>query len=628
MKTKIFLSIIFGAILFVFFTQFNFYSKTYLSITTDDRVSEYKLDLTDTQNNTQTFSQKPPSDYPFFYIFNEYYTDTFRSLIGYFTAYFYLPSDTTFNFAKIVLQSDSSIQIKKVCLHNNSSQELCWNTSDVPQIFDIQTSPQEVTLKYKGNFQILQQQFLIPNYPKNIVITLVLLGLIVGIYLFGKQLTFLTQPQVMFFWLGASFGILTSFINPLIKVPDEPYHLSQAVQLTEISGNSLIDQCAKFPANAIISIAELHWHYLHKNSFLLPKDSFSYFSQLPLHSQFSSEMKYTKHYFLFPYLPSAIGIYLGKILDFSWFETIHLMRVINLFVWLFFTYVAISLIPFGKWLLTLIALSPMSLSQAASVSVDGLTNSLSFLLIALILKFVMEERKQILLLVIIITSVFLALAKFPYLILISLLFLILTQQPQKLNRYLPMILGLILITMITLGSALFLGKNLTGIFGIASEQILGIFQNPSYYLGLVFETIKREGLNLVSGWVGIFGWLEIRLPNWFIVLNIMMLALYAITDLNYKNVFNPLSKLFILIIFLLGVLVIFTVLYIIETPLVKLSYIIGLQGRYFIPLGILPFLLLQNKRFSFSNNTLSILSMIYIPFSLIFMLISIYGYYH
>lgn len=140
MKTKLFLSIIFGVILVVFFTQFNFYSKTYLSITTDHFVSEYKLVL-----NDQTFSQKPPVDYPFFYIFDDNYMDHYRNIIGYFTAYFPLSTETIFQHLKLSVISSSPIEIKNICLHN-AFKEQCWHAQKIPHFFNIHSNNQQLEL--------------------------------------------------------------------------------------------------------------------------------------------------------------------------------------------------------------------------------------------------------------------------------------------------------------------------------------------------------------------------------------------------------------------------------------------------------------------------------------------------
>jgi len=265
----------------------------------------------------------------------------------------------------------------------------------------------------------------------------------------------------------------------------------------------------------------------------------------------------------------------------------------------------------------------MSIFQAASISIDSLTNGLSFLLIALILKFIIEKQ-WIILLSILMVSIFLAFTKIPYLILLSLMLLVFTQRQLNFTQ----ILSSILITVLIFSGFLwiFFTQTSSSFNSIAFQQIYSIIQQPIDYIQLIIETIRLHGISLVRGWVGIFGWLEINIPMWFVVSNIMMLALYAITD-SSPFALKKLSKILIFMAFILGIFVVFTTLYIIETPLLKLSYIDGLQGRYFVPLGILPFLLLQNKRFSFSNNTLSILSMFYIPFSLIFMLIAIYKYY-
>jgi len=620
LKTTI-VSLILGVVFFTL-SQANFYSKTYLSITTDDWVSEYKLALTDNKQNTQFFSQKPPSDYPFFYIFDENYVDTYQPLLGHFTAYFPLSSETLFQTAKLSLISSFPLAIKNICLHN-TFKEKCWTTKELSTVFDIQVSTQETFLQYKDNFQVLQQQFLISHISQKILIfilVIIFINLSYYFYLQREKIHFFTTPQAIFLWFGGIFGVLTCFINPLFQVPDEIYHLSHAFYLTQNDKN-------QHPINAIISAAELHLHYRHTP--ILFQEKRAYFSQLPLHLQSTLQTHYTKHYFMFPYIPSSIGIYIGKTFELSWLDIIYVARLANLFVWLMCTYLAIRLIPIGKWLFSLIVLSPMSLFQAASISIDSLANGLSFLLVALILKFAMEKEKQrFLFLGIIVTSIFLALTKAPYFILIGLLFLIFTQQPAKFNRYLPIALGLVLIILFVLGSILFLGKDSSGFLKIAFEQILGIFQHPIAYFEIVFETIRREGLSLINGWVGIFGWLEIPLPKWFVIVHIGMLFTYAIATSNEERQLNNSSKFIIFSLLILGILTILTTLYIIETPLLKLPYIDGLQGRYFVPLGILAFLLFQNRIFSLSNKTHLILSTLHISFSLIFMLFSIHQYYH
>jgi uncharacterized membrane protein len=619
LKTKIFLSIAFVTI---FFSQFNFYSKTYVSITTDHFVSEYQLILHPKITRKNSFSQKPPADYPFFYIFDDNYVDNYRNIMGYFTAYFPLSTEAVFPYLKFSAISSSPIEIKNICLHN-TFKEKCWNAQEIPQFFNIHSNDQKLTLEYKDDFQTLHQTFLIPNFSKKITVFL-FIGFLSFLYFQRKKVfSFLFQkkPETIFLWMGLIFGISTCFINPPFQVPDEIYHLSHAVYLTqnnEISSNS---SCTSFPMNAIISGAEVHLHYRHTPLFL--KEKLDYFSQLPPHPQFTEKTGYNKHHSMFPYIPSAIGVYIGKIFELSWLNMTYLARITNLLSWLLLGYLAIRFIPIGKWLLCLIALSPMSVFQAASISIDSLTNGLSFLLIALIFKFIFKQQ-LIVLISILIVSIFVAFTKIPYLILLSLIFLFFTQRPLKL----PYVLSSIFIAVLTFSGFLWIFFNQTSsnFNSIAFQQIYSIIQQPIEYIQLIIETIRLYGLSLIKEWVGIFGWLEIHLPMWFIVLHIIMLSLYVITD-SSLFILNKLSKVLIFMVFILGVLGVFTTLYIIETPLLKLPYIDGLQGRYFIPLGILPFLLLQNKWISFSNNTFSILSIIYIPFSLIFMLIAIYKYY-
>ncbi len=62
-----------------------------------------------------------------------------------------------------------------------------------------------------------------------------------------------------------------------------------------------------------------------------------------------------------------------------------LMRMAGLGMYLLGSYLTIRLLPAGKWVFTLLALSPMALFQAATLNGDGFTSAVSFLLIGLTL---------------------------------------------------------------------------------------------------------------------------------------------------------------------------------------------------------------------------------------------------
>jgi uncharacterized membrane protein len=85
------------------------------------------------------------------------------------------------------------------------------------------------------------------------------------------------------------------------------------------------------------------------------------------------------------YAPSIIGVLLAKILHLPLIWYVYLGRISSLLAWIILTAVAIKFMPSGKWYLVTVALLPTSLTQAATISSDGLVNGISWLIIAITL---------------------------------------------------------------------------------------------------------------------------------------------------------------------------------------------------------------------------------------------------
>lgn len=119
--------------------------------------------------------------------------------------------------------------------------------------------------------------------------------------------------------------------------------------------------------------------------------------KLPLSPDNKSFVEFpnTALYTPLPYLPQAFGIALGRIFNFSPLILVYIGRIFNLFAWIFLVYLAIKTTPISKWLIFLLALTPMSLFQASSLSADAFTNGVAFLLIALFLLYSFDKAKTI-----------------------------------------------------------------------------------------------------------------------------------------------------------------------------------------------------------------------------------------
>lgn len=91
------------------------------------------------------------------------------------------------------------------------------------------------------------------------------------------------------------------------------------------------------------------------------------------------------------YFPSAVGLWVGRLLHFSFSATFMLGRFFNLMTYCFVNYLAIKTIPTKKVLLSFIALFPTSLFMAANYSYDPWVIAFTHLGLAM---FVREYVKQ------------------------------------------------------------------------------------------------------------------------------------------------------------------------------------------------------------------------------------------
>ena len=79
------------------------------------------------------------------------------------------------------------------------------------------------------------------------------------------------------------------------------------------------------------------------------------------------------------YLPHLVGVAPGRWLGLAPAALIYLGRIASLLAWIALTALAIRLAPARQWTLALLALTPMSVASAASISGDPMTNAAALL---------------------------------------------------------------------------------------------------------------------------------------------------------------------------------------------------------------------------------------------------------
>jgi|tagenome__1003787_1003787.scaffolds.fasta_scaffold20980752_4 uncharacterized membrane protein len=92
------------------------------------------------------------------------------------------------------------------------------------------------------------------------------------------------------------------------------------------------------------------------------------------------------------YVPQVIAVRTGETAHFSVEWTLRLGRVLNLALCIALVWWALRIMPFGRWLMVTIALSPPMAAGATSFGQDALVNGGAFLLTAMGLKVAVERR--------------------------------------------------------------------------------------------------------------------------------------------------------------------------------------------------------------------------------------------
>ena len=86
------------------------------------------------------------------------------------------------------------------------------------------------------------------------------------------------------------------------------------------------------------------------------------------------------------YLPQAIGFTVARLLGMNFLLMVQLGRAANYFVFVFLVFLSIRIIPFGKRLLLILALLPSVMIQTVSITRDCMIIGLSFFIVAKVLQ--------------------------------------------------------------------------------------------------------------------------------------------------------------------------------------------------------------------------------------------------
>jgi uncharacterized membrane protein len=419
-------------------------------------------------------------------------------------------------------------------------------------------------------------------------------------------------PEIFFLAIAAFFGFLMVVVVPPFQAPDERAHYYRAYDIADFkwiaqkSGRTIGEELPQSLSRIADELTgDIPFNPQRKISIQKIIDYLS----IPLNESVKKFVSFQNTALSSPmvHLPQALGIATGKIFRLPPLVLFYLARLFNLMIWISLIFYAIRIAPIGKWLFGLLALLPMSVFLAASLSADPLTNGLSLLFIAYILKQTLMDRaipmRSSNLMVLLILLSLNALTKQAYFFMPFLFLLIPAERLKNTKKYATIFAGLVSVFFFT-GSIWFSAMSKIYVpfqAGISPwDQLQYIFHHPVAYILMIIQSLIAHGFYIRS-FIGNLGWLDTPLPLViYLSYPLFLIASSLLDDPNQLSLTIK-QRAGLLLIFTFGFLLIPTLLYIAWEP-VGFDSISGIQGRYFSPIAPLFFLVFQ-KGFPYAPST-------------------------
>lgn len=415
--------------------------------------------------------------------------------------------------------------------------------------------------------------------------------------------------------IAIPFGLLFVFLIPPFQALDEQSHYLRAYQIKEGSitaeKTKPLGAGGQLPKNLGDSAYDL----------LSPRAK----NEEPKRYELSLITKYLtarpnstiKAQYLFPntalyspavYAPYIISLFFtDNILHIGMIPMFYVARLVGFAFWVGGIFLAIRVIPFGKWVVLCIALIPASMYGACTVNADTVTFTLVALFVAYTLRLYRQHKLQVISLkqagILAAILVAIGLAK-PVYCTVSPLVLLLCRHEAKSIRHRLLIGLLVALPFVVTAAWTFTVKDFVqaniDIFRYGEhidvkDQILTMLRNPAPYLtALLLFLLTNDGSKAFIEMIGSLGWSEYPLPVWMVVLSCMLLAVSLLHpfegELRHIN-YGKRTRFVTAGLIAVALISVITIMYLTWTP-VGAREVQGVQGRYYLPvlfLLIVPF---------------------------------------
>jgi uncharacterized membrane protein len=454
-------------------------------------------------------------------------------------------------------------------------------------------------------------------------------------------------PQKIFLVIGIIFGIIFLIVTPPFQVPDEEVHFYKAYTLSEgmLTPEKVGNETGYYVSQSLLYDTQKFRYLRFQPEHKVKTNSIIFSLETPINSNNLVFLDYHNvgvpipiAYPPIPYIIPALAMGLiSFIVNPSVLFLMYIGRLVNLLVWAILIYLAIKITPVHKWVFVLLALMPMTLFQAASLSVDSFTMGICFLTIAFIFKLSFKEnninKKDILILLIF--TLLITLSKPGYVIILMALLMIPIVKFRSKAKKLILLMLVPLTAFISnkVWNSLLVLDTTTGGSG-RHNSFYSIIADPINFINIVINTINLKFNFYLVTFVGKFGWLDTPLAlktSIAVYLAGIYLGIIILTALIDKNKLNVSLKQKIIAFSTTALLAILIFVSQYTSWTAKGATIIeGVQGRYLLPLTPLIFIILYNNKDKISikgkkiNLSPKNISLLVIPVVLVYLTVSVF----
>lgn len=219
----------------------------------------------------------------------------------------------------------------------------------------------------------------------------------------GYRRSYTKKIEIFFIVSTLVLGIVYDFMIPVMSAPDESMHLNFAYELSErmLGWDTQDDwttkvfteeetQAGLFKDGIVHEYYNRYFFSLLGHTDAIKTDEAAAHDASTVLVVTDSGYAYNTEVPKLCYLPSALGLSLGRVLGLGAVRTLLLGRLFNLAVFLILGYLAVECMPFKKELLVAITMLPMTIQEVNSFSCDSMILGLAFLYTAIILKLVVS----------------------------------------------------------------------------------------------------------------------------------------------------------------------------------------------------------------------------------------------